>query len=266
MLPGLSQQQRESVFRLANRTQQIGLRRAHGIVIGLALDNGRLIDIAGQLHRFHHPDGQAPVLDRLLGDFQLTVEHQQRIIAGSYARNHLRANGSQRRLALKPCGLGSPLRIEQFAEQIDFPAGRQRKRIGLLQRPVLNPRQLAARRQRKRRNVGQTSRSQLRLIFLHDQRCRQQVDIAGQPLFDQRLQLRIGEHLLPRPVPEVDRIARKRVGDGNRVAVQSGRLHLRPAVGTVNIAAAHHHRRTRHGQQRAIFSFHHHCSLVKRFT
>ena len=69
-----------------------------------------------------------------------------------------------------------------------------------------------------------------------------------------------------RYVPEVDRIARKRVGDGNRVAVQSGRLHLRPAVGTVNIAAAQHHRRTRHGQQRAIFSFHHHCSLVKCFT
>ena len=204
MARSLGQQQRQAVLSLIYLRLKVEHGRLHAVISRLHLRHGRLV-IQARIHqslgRIH---GLAPCLGRLPRDFELGVQHQQRIIGIRNSCYQLRPHRLPVVLALGVQGLGLLLRIAHPAEDVNLPAGRHRSLPGPAGlRLALPSADASLRRERERGQERQPRGLERSLSLLHAILRGHIIRIVRKTAFDQRLQAAVGEDLLPFEIAEI---------------------------------------------------------------
>ena len=239
-LCGLTEQQRERVLHLAHLALQVYALSLHGVVGSLGTLHGRgAIAHTRVLHDLH-------LLPRLLGevlhladDGNLAVEHQQRVIEVGNTRDEIGLHHGLIVLRGEQLHLGRALGVEQIAEEVDIPRGRQRQLIGLRRGIAVELGNRALRREGHRRQESQSGHLQGLFDHLHVQGCIEHVHVVVEGRLNERLQLRVGEHRAPGHRAERRGVLHgQRVGERHGVAVESLGVDVGTLIFSVEALAA----------------------------
>ena len=130
-LCGQSEQQRERVFDFAHLPEHVHALRLHAVVGGLgALHGCGAIAHARVFHHLHLLPRFFREFFHFADDFHLSVEHQERVVEVGHARNQVCLHHGLIVFRGEQLHLCRAFRVEQIAEEIDVPRGRQRQLIG----------------------------------------------------------------------------------------------------------------------------------------
>ena len=254
----VAQQDGQPILRLADLLAEGEHRGADAVPVGLGLRHGGVVVSPGRHQRAHGLDVLLPVGGRLFGDLQLLVEHGQRIIIGSDARDDLRLH----RLSVGVTGQeqrpGALAGVAEAAEDVELPRGRQREAIRLRGRGAVYAAERGLRRQRKGGQEGQVGRRERRLGLLHLQVCPAEIRVVTQPALDKCLEADVGEDVAPGQAPQVRCVAVGLFG----VAIEAVRADTVGALIVRIDAAAVQHGRCDEGEEGPFHYCHVHHSAV----
>ena len=190
-------------------TLQVCQRSLQTIELGSGLGDCILIDTADLEHCFHRSDLFGPESHILLTDTDLLVQHQKRIVGIGNRGDELGADCLTVSFLLEESRLGTAFCIEQRAEEVYVPADGKSGIVGpgagcgntalIVGKSIVVS---ALRTEIKRWRISPLRGFQLSLGLLYPECCRKQIGVIVQSRTDKLLQVRVGEHLLPRHVTE----------------------------------------------------------------
>ena len=205
LVTGLVEQQAHGVLQFAYLLADRQLLPLHAIVAGLGTLHAGAAGTS-QFHlQFHHVPGLFGQRLHVGDDGQLLVEHHQRVVEVGHATDDVGLHGHLIVLGSQQLHLGRALLRQDIAEEVYVPRGLDGQLIGLRRRSAvhLHPGDGTAGSDGDRRQEGQLGHLEHVLHHLHVEGCVTQVDVVLQCLLDERLQLRVSEHLAPGKVAEV---------------------------------------------------------------